>query len=110
MAYEELGGRREDLVMVAITGSHDGTTALDYTVNFAVGYPDLTGPPDDPRPVNNVVPRARDLVCGQMAALGLVSADRHRMRTGEGQLVTIALSDVGPGGRGVTRQPLGPRV
>ena len=93
MAYEELRARREDLVMVAITGSHDGTTALDYTVNCAVGYPDLTGHPDDPRPVNNVVP-AWDLVCGQMAALGLVSADRHRMRTGEGQLVTIALSDV----------------
>ena len=42
MAYEELRVRREDLVMVAITGSHDGTTALDYTVNCAVGYPDLS--------------------------------------------------------------------
>ena len=93
MSYDELRSRREDLVMLVITGSHDGTSALDYTINCAVGYPAMTGHPDDPRPVNNVVP-AWDLVCGQMAALGLVAADRHRYRTGEGQQVTIALSDV----------------
>ncbi len=93
MSYDELQARRQDLVMLVITGSHDGTSALDYTINCAVGYPAMTGHPDDPRPVNNVVP-AWDLVCGQMAALGLVAADRHRYRTGEGQQVTIALSDV----------------
>jgi 2-methylfumaryl-CoA isomerase len=87
----ELG--HDDLVMVVVTGSHDGTTALDYTVNCAVGYPGLTGHPDDPRPVNNVVP-AWDLVCGQMAATGLLAADRRRLLGGGGGLVTIALTDV----------------
>ena len=83
----------DDLVMVVVTGSHDGTTALDYTVNCAVGYPSITGHPDDPRPVNNVVP-AWDLVCGQMAATGLLAADRRRLLGGGGSLVTIALADV----------------
>lgn len=87
----ELG--RGDLVMVVVTGSHDGTTALDYTVNCSVGYPAITGHVDDPRPVNNVVP-AWDLLCGQMAAMGLLAADRRRLMEGGGDLVTIALSDV----------------
>ncbi|MDG2428012.1 MAG: CoA transferase [Acidimicrobiales bacterium] len=87
----ELG--RGDLVMVVVTGSHDGTTALDYTVNCSVGYPAITGHVDDPRPVNNVVP-AWDLLCGQMAAMGLLAADRRRLIEGGGDLVTIALSDV----------------
>ncbi len=93
LSYESLRARREDLVMVAITGSHDGTTAVDYTVNCAVGYPDMTGHPDDPRPVNNVVP-AWDLVCGQMAAVGLLAAERRRLLEGVGDLVTLALADV----------------
>ncbi len=91
--YGELSAQREDLVMVSIIGSHDGTTAVDYTVNCAIGYPNVTGYPDDPRPVNNVVP-AWDLMCGQMAALGLLAADRYRFQTGHGDLVTLALTDV----------------
>ena len=91
--YGELSAQRDDLVMVSIIGSHDGTTAVDYTVNCAIGYPNVTGFPDDPRPVNNVVP-AWDLMCGQMAALGLLAADRYRFQTGHGDLVTLALTDV----------------
>ncbi len=93
LSYEALRRRRDDLVMVAITGNHDGTTAVDYTVNCAVGYPSATGHADDPRPVNNVVP-AWDLVCGQMAAVGLLAADRRRILEGVGDLVTLALADV----------------
>ncbi|MAG03064.1 MAG: 2-methylfumaryl-CoA isomerase [Acidimicrobiaceae bacterium] len=93
LSWERLSEGVDDLVMVSITGSHDGTTAVDYTVNCAVGYPAVTGHPDDPRPVNNVVP-AWDLVCGQMAAVGLLAADRHRSITGEGQQVSLALADV----------------
>ena len=93
LAYDELQRKCEDLVMVSIVGNHDGSTAVDYTVNCAIGYPNATGYPDDPRPVNNVVP-AWDLMCGQMAALGLLAADRHRTQTGHGDLVTLALTDV----------------
>ncbi len=93
LSYQSLSARRSDLIMIAITGSYDGTTALDYTVNCAVGYPEATGYFDDPRPINHVLP-AWDLLCGQMAALGLVAADRRRMNDGVGDLVTLALSDV----------------
>ena len=93
LSYESLRQRGDGLVMVAITGNHDGTTAVDYTVNCAVGYPSVTGHADDPRPVNNVVP-AWDLVCGQMAAVGLLAADRRRILEGVGDLVTLALADV----------------
>ena len=87
MAYETLRARRDDLIMLAITGNHDGTTAVDYTVNCAVGYPMVTGHASvsaddeergaDDRPVNHVLP-AWDLLCGQTAALGLLAAERHR--------------------------------
>jgi len=107
MGYEALRSRRDDLIMLAITGNHDGTTAVDYTVNCAVGYPMITGHPPggpggsgggcpDDRPVNHVLP-AWDVICGQTAAVGLLAAERHRSRTGEGQLVTLALSDVALG-------------
>ena len=104
MSYEALQARRADLIMLSITGNHDGTTAVDYTVNCAMGYPAVTGFGTDPaeaegdrdRPVNHVLP-AWDVICGQTAALGLLAAERHRSRTGEGRLVTLALSDVALG-------------
>ena len=37
LAYDRLRERRDDLVMVAVTGSPDGTSAVDYTINCAVG-------------------------------------------------------------------------
>ncbi len=93
MSFERLSGRRADLVYVNVVGDHDGTSAVDYTVNPAVGYPAVTGPVDDPRPVNHVLP-AWDLICGQSVAVGVLAADRFRARTGAGQLITLALSDV----------------
>ena len=93
MSYERLRAQRSDLIMLNVLGNHDGTTALDYTVNCAVGYPSVTGPIDSADPVNHVFP-AWDFLCGQQAALGVVAALRHRDRTGVGQLVSLALSDV----------------
>jgi 2-methylfumaryl-CoA isomerase len=93
MSYDRLRERRADLIMLNVLGNHDGSTALDYTVNCAVGYPAVTGPVDTPDPVNHVFP-AWDFLCGQQAALGVVAALRHRDRTGAGQLMTLALSDV----------------
>ena len=93
MAHDALAAGRADLVTLAITGNRDGSTALDYTVNCAVGYPLVTGPTDRDEPVNHVLP-AWDLICGQTAALGILAADRHRLRTGEGASMSLALSDV----------------
>lgn len=91
--YDHLSAQRDDLIMVAISGNPDGSTAVDYTVNAAVGYPDATGPAGSTAPVNHVLP-AWDVICGQQAALGLLAGERHRNRTGDGQLITISLADV----------------
>ncbi|MYA75807.1 MAG: 2-methylfumaryl-CoA isomerase [Acidimicrobiaceae bacterium] len=93
MSYSVLQQRRADLVMLTLTGNRDGSTALDYTVNAAMGFPLATGPVDSAEPVNHVLP-AWDLICGQTAALGLLAADRRRILTGEGTLLSLALSDV----------------
>jgi len=93
LGYESMREHRDDVIMVTITGNPDGSTAVDYTVNAAVGYPTATGPSGAVEPVNHVLP-AWDVICGQQAALGLLAADRHRRLTGAGQLVTLALSDV----------------
>jgi 2-methylfumaryl-CoA isomerase len=92
-SYEALRTRREDLIQLTIQGSLRGNSAVDYTVNAAVGLPFLTGAPDGTEPVNHVLP-AWDLITGQLAATGLLAAERHRRRTGEGQHIKLALEDV----------------
>ncbi len=91
--YERLRARRPDLIMVALTGNPDGTSEVDYTVNPATGFPWATGPRNLAEPLNSVLP-AWDIAMGTLAAVGLLAAERHRARTGEGQLVRLALSDV----------------
>jgi 2-methylfumaryl-CoA isomerase len=93
LAYETLRARRSDLVMLVLTGNRDGSSALDYTVNAATGFPDATGPRGHAGPVNSLLP-AWDVAAGGMAATGLLAAERHRRATGEGQLVELALADV----------------
>ncbi len=93
LSYDVLRERRADLVMVNITGTHDGTSAVDYTVNPATGFPWATGPRNLAVPFNHLLP-AWDAITGTLAATGLLAAERHRARTGEGQLVRVALSDV----------------
>jgi 2-methylfumaryl-CoA isomerase len=92
-SYEALRARREDLIQLTIQGNWQGGSAVDYTVNPAVGLPFLTGPVDSAAPVNHVLP-AWDLITGQLAATGLLAAERHRTRTGQGQHIKLALEDV----------------
>ncbi len=84
---------REDLVMVNVMGSTDGRSALDYTINCAVGYPLATGEATREDPVNHMFP-AWDAMTGVSTALALLAAERHRLRTGEGQLVRLSLADI----------------
>jgi 2-methylfumaryl-CoA isomerase len=93
-SYELLVKLRRDLIMVVITGDPDGGTAVDYTVNAALGFPWLTGPEGHDGPVNHVLP-AWDGMTGYLAALAILAAERHRRLHGEGQLVELSLSDVG---------------
>jgi 2-methylfumaryl-CoA isomerase len=93
LSDQVLRARREDLVYVNVLGNPDGSTAVDYTVNAASGFAYATGPVGGALPTNHVLP-AWDMATGLHAALGLLAAERHRTRTGVGQLVTVSLADV----------------
>lgn len=93
LAYDVLKKRRADLIMMNVLGNPDGSSAVDYTVNCAAGFPYATGPQGFEGVVNHVLP-AWDIATGATAAVGLLAAERHRARTGQGQYVKLALSDV----------------
>ncbi len=89
-----LRARRSDLIMASVIGNRDGTAALDYTVNVAVGFPMVTGPVEHSGPVNHVMP-VWDLVAGYALVSGILAAERKRSLTGEGEFMQLALSDTG---------------
>lgn len=94
LAHEKLAARRADMITVRVMGWADGKTAVDYTVNSAIGLPMMTGPKDlGDVPVNHVLP-AWDLLSGATAAYSMLAAERHRRVTGHGQEVRVPLSDV----------------
>ena len=94
LSYETLVRRRADLIVVRVMGRPDGEPAVDYTVNSAVGVPQITGPASlGEEPVNHVLP-AWDIATGAYAAFTLMAAERHRRDTGQGQEIRIPLSDV----------------
>ena len=93
LGYDRLSAIREDLIYVNVMGDRLGGSAVDYTVNCAVGFTHSTGPEGSTDPVNYLLP-AWDNITGQMAVVGLLAAERHRRLTGAGQLVKVALKDV----------------
>jgi 2-methylfumaryl-CoA isomerase len=93
LSHALLAARRADVISCTIQGNGDGSTAVDYTVNSATGYPYSTGGGSPGRPVNHVLP-AWDIACAYHAALA-VSAALHRRRSdGTGAELKIALSDI----------------
>lgn len=93
LSYDELRGRRADVIHVHVAGRADGRPAVDYTVNAGVGIPDMTGPENAGAPVNQVLP-AWDLLTGMTAATGVLAALHRRALTGEGSRIDLALADV----------------
>jgi 2-methylfumaryl-CoA isomerase len=92
--YVGLKEKRDDMILLRLIGNRDGSAAVDYTVNAASGFPMVTGNSEGGgRPVNHVLP-AWDIAAGLYLATALLAAERHRARTGEGQEVVAALSDV----------------
>jgi 2-methylfumaryl-CoA isomerase len=91
LSYDNLSQHREDLVMLRLGGWHDGSPAVDYTVNAASGFPIITG--DDEKPVNNAIP-AWDVAAGLYIANGIIAAELDRRLSGQGQEINLALSDV----------------
>lgn len=94
LAHAKLAEGNSELITVRVMGWADGSPALDYTVNNAVGYPMMTGP--GPDPVNHVLP-AWDLLTGAYAAFAMLAAIRQRDASGAGCEVRIPLSDVAIG-------------
>ncbi|AYJ85190.1 carnitine dehydratase (plasmid) [Sphingomonas paeninsulae] len=95
LSHEKLQQRRADLITTRIMGLANGGPALDYTVNSALGIPQITGPESlGDEPVNHVLP-AWDLLTGAYAAFAMLAALQHRQATGRGQEVRIPLADVG---------------
>ena len=93
LSFESLSTRRPDLIHVQIEGKSDGSSAVDYTVNAATGFPMVTGPTGWNGPINHVLP-AWDLACGLYAATALLSAELQRQRTGAGSQIRVALENV----------------
>lgn len=93
MDHETLSQHREDLISVTLTGDRHGGPAVDYTVNPALGIPEITGPEGHDGPVANALP-AWDCMAGNMVVSSLLAAERHRLRHGVGQGVEFALKDV----------------
>ena len=91
MEHATLAAQRPDMITVRLVGNHDGTPALDYTVNCASGFPVATGATRDP--VNHVLP-AWDVAAGLYIAIGILAAERVRRESGNGQEIRLALSDV----------------
>jgi 2-methylfumaryl-CoA isomerase len=94
LAYDRLKAHRDDLIVARVMGRADGTTALDYTVNSAIGIPMMTGPASlGDEPVNHMLP-AWDLLTGAYGAFALLAAERYRRETGKGQEVRLPLDDI----------------
>lgn len=93
LSFDSLSESRDDLIYVNIVGDRKGGSEVDYTVNPAVGFAEITGDGSDLAPTNHVLP-AWDNITGQMAATALLAAERHRRLTGKGQYISLALKDV----------------
>ena len=93
MDHATLSAHRPDLITVTLLGDRHGNPAVDYSVNPALGFPMATGPEGSDQPVAHVLP-AWDCIAGNLAVSSLLAAERHRLKTGEGQEAVLALKDV----------------
>lgn len=93
LAYDQLCGRRPDLVYCSISafGSGPGSElpGYDTLVQAVGGLMSVTGEPD--RPPQKVGVALIDVVAGLYATVGILAALRHRDRTGKGQRVEVDL-------------------
>jgi 2-methylfumaryl-CoA isomerase len=91
LSHEALAKLRADVISCTVEGNPDRTTAVDYTVNCATGFPMMTG--SGASPVNHVLP-AWDIAAAYQAAFSVLAAVDRRRRTGHGAELRMALSDV----------------
>lgn len=93
LSHETLCAIRKDVITCTIEGNPDGSTAVDYTINCATGFPFMTGAGNEAAPVNHALP-AWDIACAFQAAFAVAAAAGRRAKTGQGAELRLALSDV----------------
>jgi crotonobetainyl-CoA:carnitine CoA-transferase CaiB-like acyl-CoA transferase len=100
LGYEALHARHPRLVYVCVRGFGDPRTgaspyaawpAFDIVAQAMGGLMGITG--SDAGHPTKVGPGVGDIFPGVLAAVGLLAAVRHAERTGEGQLVDVAMYD-----------------
>src|SRR5579864_489760 len=93
LGYEDLRRENPGLIFCSITGFGHGAGAAipgyDLLVQAVGGLMSITGSPDgEPQKVGGALV---DVLAGLFATVGILSALRHRERTGEGQRVDVTL-------------------
>jgi len=97
LGYEEMRKIKEDIIYVSssgfgYTGPYKDLPAYDYIMQAMVGIMGVTGFEDRPLRTG---PAIIDAVAGIFAALGTLAALYYKKITGKGQMVDIAMFDVG---------------
>ncbi len=99
IAYDDLARIKPDIIWCSITGfgqtgPYSDRTGYDFLIQAMGGIMSITGQPDAEggTPVKVGVGIA-DVMCGMYATVGILSALRHRDRTGQGQHIDLALYD-----------------
>lgn len=96
IGYADACAVRRDIVYCAISGyGQDGPMAqrpaYDHVIQAASGITMLTGTPESVP--NRIGPPLFDYLAGMYGALGVMAAVRERDRTGEPQMVDVAMLD-----------------
>ncbi|MDL9938622.1 CoA transferase [Gordonia sp. ABSL1-1] len=91
LGYEALAADRPDLVYCSVTGfgGNNQLPGYDLLIQAVGGMMSITGP--DPATPTKVGVAVVDVITGLHAAVGILSALRHRDRTGEGQRIEVNL-------------------
>ena len=97
LGYEQLKGEFPDLVYCSITGfgltgPYAQRPGYDMMAQGMGGLISITGEPD--RLPSKVPVAINDIMTGMYTAVAMLSALRHRDRTGEGQQLDVGLLDV----------------
>lgn len=96
LAYQQIKARYPGLIYCSVTGfgqtgPYAARPGYDFLIQGMGGIMSLTGEPEgEPMKVGVGI---ADVMTGMYAAVGILSALRHRDRTGEGQHIDISLLD-----------------
>jgi len=99
LGYEFLKSRNRGLVYCAIsgfgrTGPYADRRGFDLVAQGMTGLMSITGESPERPPVKVGAP-VTDITAGFLAAMGIIAAYAHRLKTGEGQVVDTSLFEAG---------------